>query len=130
CVGYFFVGWAADRSAASNRRPAGMFVLLTVISLPLGFVTMTASVPLVMGLIGLSTFIGGGFQMVALKVGSFAFPREQSAMMTGIASGSWSLVNFVLLRAIGPGTGWMNGGNWEAIFWLIATLPAARTPVC
>ena len=29
-------------------------------------------------------------------------------MMTGIASGSWSLVNFLLLRAIGPWTGWMN----------------------
>ena len=53
-------------------------------------------------LISLSTFIGGGFQMVALKVGSYAFPREQSAMMSGIASGSWSLVNFVLLQAIGP----------------------------
>jgi MFS transporter, ACS family, hexuronate transporter len=123
-VGYFFWGWAADRYAANNRRPVGMFLLLTVISLTLGFVTMTTSVPLAMTLIGLSTFIGGGFQMVALKVGSYAFPREQAAMMTGIASGSWSLVNFVLLRVVGQWTGWMNGGNWEAIFWLIALLPA------
>jgi ACS family hexuronate transporter-like MFS transporter len=123
-LGYFFWGWAADRYAANNRRPIGMFLLLTVTSLPLGLVTMTASVPLAMTLIGLSTFIGGGFQMVALKVGSYAFPREQAAMMTGIASGSWSLVNFLLLRAIGPWTGWMNGNNWEAIFWLIAILPA------
>jgi len=45
-------------------------------------------------------------------------------MMTGIASGSWSLVNFLLLRAIGPWTGWMNGNKWEQIFWLIAILPA------
>jgi hypothetical protein len=82
-----------------------------------------------MALIGLSTFMGGGFQMVALKVGSYAFPREQSAMMTGIASGSWSLVNFLLLRAIGPWTGWMNTGNWEAIFWLIAVLPAVGVAV-
>jgi len=123
-IWYFFWGWAADRFAANNRRPVGMFLLLTVVSLTLGLVTMTTSVPLAMTLIGLSTFIGGGFQMVALKVGSYAFPREQAAMMTGIASGSWSLVNFVLLRAIGPWTGWMNGGNWEAIFWLIALLPA------
>jgi len=123
-IGYFFWGWAADRYAANNRRPIGMFVLLTVISLTLGLVTLTTSVPLVMTLIGLSTFIGGGFQMVALKVGSYAFPREQAAMMTGIASGSWSLVNFVLLRAIGQWTGWMNGGRWEEIFWLIAVLPA------
>jgi MFS transporter, ACS family, hexuronate transporter len=128
-LGYFFWGWAADRYAANNRRPIGMFLLLTLTSLPLGLVTMTASVPLAMTLIGLSTFMGGGFQMVALKVGSYAFPREQSAMMTGIASGSWSLVNFLLLRAIGPWTGWMNGGNWEAIFWLIAVLPAVGIAV-
>jgi len=128
-LGYFFWGWAADRYAANNRRPIGMFLLLTITSLPLGLVTMTASVPLAMSLIGLSTFMGGGFQMVALKVGSYAFPREQSAMMTGIASGSWSLVNFLLLRAIGPWTGWMNGGNWEAIFWLIALLPAVGIAV-
>jgi MFS transporter, ACS family, aldohexuronate transporter len=123
-LGYFFWGWAADRFAANNRRPIGMFLLLTLTSLPLGLVTMTTSVPLSMALIGLSTFMGGGFQMVALKVGSYAFPREQSAMMTGIASGSWSLVNFLLLRAIGPWTGWMNGNKWEQIFWLIAILPA------
>jgi ACS family hexuronate transporter-like MFS transporter len=128
-LGYFFWGWAADRYAANNRRPIGMFLLLTIASLPLGLVTMTASVPLAMALIGLSTFVGGGFQMVALKVGSYAFPREQAAMMTGIASGSWSLVNFLLLRAIGPWTGWMNRNNWEAIFWLIAILPAVGIAV-
>lgn len=124
-LGYFFWGWAADRYTANNNRPVGMFLVLTTASLTLGFVTMTTSVALAMALIGFSTFIGGGFQMVALKVGSYSFPRERAAMMTGIASGSWSLVNFVLLRAIGPWTGWMNAGNWESIFWLIAVLPVA-----
>jgi len=128
-LGYFFWGWAADRYAANNNRPVGMFLLLTIISLTLGFTTWTTSVAIAMSLIGLSTFIGGGFQMVALKVGSYAFPRERAAMMTGIASGSWSLVNFLLLRAIGPWTGWMNGGRWEEIFWLIAVLPAVGIAV-
>jgi ACS family hexuronate transporter-like MFS transporter len=123
-IGYFFWGWAADRYAANNPRPIGMFVLLTVASLTLGMTTWTASVPLAIALISFSTFIGGGFQMVALKVGSYAFPREQAAMMSGIASGSWSLVNFVLLRAIGPWSNWMNDQRWEEIFWLIALLPA------
>jgi ACS family hexuronate transporter-like MFS transporter len=123
-LGYFFWGWAADRFAATNPRPVGMFLLLTAISLTLGLVTATASVPLAIGLISLSTFIGGGFQMVALKVGSYAFPREQSAMMSGIASGSWSLVNFILLQAIGPRSNLMNNQQWEAIFWIIAILPA------
>jgi MFS transporter, ACS family, hexuronate transporter len=123
-IGYFFWGWAADRYAANNRRPVGMFLLLTIISLTLGFTTSTTSVATAMALVSLSTFIGGGFQMVALKVGSYAFPRERAAMMTGIASGSWSLVNFVFLRIIGQWTGWVNGNRWEEIFWLIAVLPA------
>jgi ACS family hexuronate transporter-like MFS transporter len=124
-IGYFFWGWAADKFGANNRRPIGMFLLLTVLSLTLGFVTWTRDVNIAIALLSLSTFIGGGFQMVALKVGSFAFPREQAAMMSGIASGAWSLVNFMLLRAIGPWSGWMNAGRWEEIFWLIALLPAA-----
>jgi ACS family hexuronate transporter-like MFS transporter len=123
-IGYFFWGWAADRFAANNPRPVGMFLLLTAVSLTLGATTWTTSVPIAIGLISLSTFIGGGFQMLALKVGSYAFPREQAAMMSGIASGSWSLVNFVLLRAIGPWSNWMNDRRWEEIFWLIALLPA------
>ena len=128
-IGYFFWGWAADRYAATNQRPVGMFLLLTAISLTLGFTTATTSVALAMAIISLSTFIGGGFQMLALKVGSYAFPREQAAMMTGIASGSWSLVNFLLLRAIGQWSGWINGNRWEEIFWLIAVLPVVGIAV-
>ena len=128
-IGYFFWGWAADRYAANNPRPVGMFMLLTVVSLTLGLVTMTSSVPLAIGLISLSTFIGGGFQMVALKVGSYAFPREQSAMMSGIASGSWSLVNFILLQAIGPRSSLMDTQQWGAIFWIIALLPTVGIAV-
>jgi ACS family hexuronate transporter-like MFS transporter len=124
-IGYFFWGWAADRYAANNRRPVGLFLLLTVASLTLGTITWTTSVPIAIALLSFSTFIGGGFQMVALKVGSFSFPREQAAMMSGIASGSWSLVNFILLRAIGPWSNWMNNQQWEEIFWLIALMPAA-----
>jgi len=128
-IGYFFWGWAADRYAANNPRPVGMFLFLTVVSLTLGLVTMTTSVPIAIGLISLSTFIGGGFQMVALKVGSYAFPREQSAMMSGIASGSWSLVNFLLLQAIGPRSNLMDNQQWGAIFWIIALLPAVGIAV-
>jgi ACS family hexuronate transporter-like MFS transporter len=128
-IGYFFWGWAADKFAANNPRPIGMFLLLTVASLTLGMTTWTTSLPIAIALISFSTFIGGGFQMVALKVGSYAFPREQAAMMSGIASGSWSLVNFVLLRAIGPWSNWMNNQRWEEIFWLIAVLPAVGIAV-
>ena len=128
-IGYFFWGWAADRYAANNPRPVGMFILLTAVSVTLGLVTMTTSATLAIALISLSTFIGGGFQMVALKVGSYAFPREQSAMMSGIASGSWSLVNFILLQAIGPRSSLMDNQQWGAIFWIIALLPVVGIAV-
>ena len=50
-------------------------------------------------------------------------------MMSGIASGSWSLVNFILLQVIGPRSNLMNNQQWEAIFWIIALLPAVGIAV-
>ncbi len=120
-VGYFFWGWAADRFAADNRRPVGMFVFLVACSLVLGLITLTNSLALTMAIVSFSTFIGGGFQMVALKVGSYSFPREQAAMMTGIASGSWSLVNYILLQFLGP---LFNQQRYAEAFWIIALCPA------
>ena len=120
-VGYFFWGWAADRYAVENRRPVGMFLLLTACSLVLGFTTWTTSVPITLAIISFATFIGGGFQMVALKVGSYWYPREQAAMMTGIASGSWALVNFVLLQFLGP---LFNQHRYAEAWWLVALCPA------
>jgi ACS family hexuronate transporter-like MFS transporter len=119
-LGYFFWGWAADRYAATNPRPIGLFVLLTAISLTFGLAPYTNSVAATMALMSLSIFACGGFQMVALKVGSFAYPREQSALMTGIASGSWSLVNALVAPIIGR---LFDQQRWAEAFWLVAVLP-------
>jgi ACS family hexuronate transporter-like MFS transporter len=121
-IGYFFWGWAADRYAADKPRPVGMFLLLTVFALAFGFTTWTSSVTIAILLISWAAFIGGGFQMVALKVGSYAFPREQAAMMSGIASGSWSLVNAILSPVIGR---LFDQQRYEEAFWLVAVCPAA-----
>jgi ACS family hexuronate transporter-like MFS transporter len=125
-IGYFFWGWAADRFALTNRRPIGMFLLLTGCALVLGATTWTTSVAVTMAIMSWSTFIGGGFQMLALKVGSYSFPREQAGMMTGIASGSWALVNYVLLQFLGP---LFNQHRYSEAFWLIALCPAAGVAV-
>jgi MFS transporter, ACS family, hexuronate transporter len=122
-LGYFFWGWVADKYAQDNRRPVGLFLLLTVFSLVLGAATWTTSIAITIAIMSWANFIGGGFQMVALKVGSYSFPREQAAMMTGIASGSWALVNFVLLRwVLGP---LFNQFRYAEAFWLIAFCPLA-----
>jgi sugar phosphate permease len=124
-IGYFFFGWAADRFAANERRPVGFFLLLTMGSLVLALTTLTQSLTTTIALMSWSCFIGGGFQMLALKVGSYAFPREQAAMMSGIASGAWAFVNFFFLRLIGgQGMGWMDTGRWDLIFWVITLMPA------
>jgi len=119
-VGYFLWGWVADRFAAENRRPVGLFALLTLFSLAFGAATWTSSVLVAMLIISWGAFIGGGFQMVALKVGSYAYPREQAAMMSGIASGSFALVNAILSPRLGR---LLDQQHYAAVFWIIAVCP-------
>jgi MFS family permease len=125
-IGYFFWGWAADTFAATNPRPVGLMVLLTVLSLTFGLTPMVSSVMLAVLLVSFSTFLAGGFQMVALKASSFTYPREKAALMTGIASGSWALVNTIISPIIGR---MFDQRAWSQAFWLVALLPVAGTAV-
>ena len=75
-IGYFFWGWAADRYAANNRRPVGMVRVLQPGLADARLHDVDTSVPVAMALVSLSTFIGGGFQMVALKVGIVLVPAR------------------------------------------------------
>jgi ACS family hexuronate transporter-like MFS transporter len=120
-LGYFVGGWAADKFAADNTRPVGMFALLALCALVFGFTPLFGSVAVAIALMSWACFIGGAFQMLAMKVGSYAYPREQAAMMSGIASGSWSLVNAVISPQIGR---FFDGAQWSEAFWLIALCPA------
>jgi ACS family hexuronate transporter-like MFS transporter len=123
-VGYFFWGYIVDRFAQDNRRPVGLFLLLTVFALVLGATTWTTSVAITMAIMSWATFVGGGFQMVALKVGSYSFPREQAAMMTGIASGSFALVNYILLQTPRMGLGALfNQHRYAEAWWIVALCP-------
>jgi len=125
-IGYFLWGWVADRFAADNRRPVGLFVLLMLLALAFGFTTWTNSLMVAMFLISWGAFIGGGFQMVALKVGSYAFPREQAAMMSGIASGSFALLNAILSPRLGQ---LLDQQHYAAMFWTIALCPVVGVVV-
>lgn len=121
-VGYFFWGWAADRFAGDTPRPIKMFVLLTILALPIAATTSTVSPILAIALISWTGFIVGGFQMVVLKANSYAFAREQSAMMMGIAGGAWSAANVVMLPLVGR---WFGEERYADAFWLMALLPIA-----
>jgi ACS family hexuronate transporter-like MFS transporter len=128
-IGYFVWGWVADRYG-DNRRPVGLFLILTVLALPLGLTTLTTSIAITMALMSWATFIGGGAQMVALKAASYAFPREQAAMMTGIASGSFALFNYIVLQlpVIGLGT-LFNQHRYAEAWWIVALCPVVGTAV-
>jgi hypothetical protein len=97
-----------------------MFVLLTIAALVFGITPSLASVPAAIALMSWACFVGGAFQMLAMKVGAYAFPREQAAMMSGIASGAWSLANAGASPIIGR---FFDQQRWEAAFWLIALAP-------
>ena len=129
-IGYFFWGWIADRYAQDNRRPIGLFVLLTVCALALGATGWTSSIAITMAIMCWAMFIGGGFQMVALKAASYSFPREQAAMMTGIASGSFALVNYILLQAPLLGLGVLFQQHRYTEAWgIVALCPVVGTLV-
>ena len=119
-LGYFAGGWAADRYASTNARPIGLFVVLTLFAAPFGLTASTSSVSIALLLISLSTFVAGAFQMVALKVGTHSYPREQTAMMSGIATASWSLLNAWLSPTMGR---LFDQHRYADAFWLVAAFP-------
>ena len=95
-AGYFFWGWVADRFAANQDRPIRIFVLLTILSLPTAFMTLTSSWVVAIALFTWSTFIADGFVVMSLRVGSRIFPADRIGMVAGIGSGSWGAVQAVI----------------------------------
>jgi len=100
-AGYFFWGWIADKFVTRGTRPTGLFWMLAVLALPTALVTRIDSWPVVLALFFWATFIADGFVVLSLRVGSHLYPRDQTAMVGGIGSGSWSAVLAVILPVWG-----------------------------
>ena len=118
-LGYFFWGWAADRFAP-QKRPVAMFLLLAICALPVAAIPYTASSAAVLALFFWSMFITGGFQMLALRTGARAYPRERTALVGGTASGAWSAVAAAVLPLLGR---WFDQHRFTAIFLFIGLVP-------
>jgi ACS family hexuronate transporter-like MFS transporter len=119
-IGYFFWGWVADRFAAKNRRPAGLFVLMAVLALPFGAVTLAASPVLALALFFWTMFVAAGFLVLSLRAGALSYPREQTALVAGIGAGAWSALVAVLLPLLG---GWFDAQRYAETFVFVSLLP-------
>jgi MFS transporter, ACS family, hexuronate transporter len=123
-VGYFFWGWVADRFAANQDRPIRIFVLLTILSLPTAFMTLSHSWIVAIALFTWSTFIADGFVVMSLRVGSRIFPPDRIGMVAGIGSGSWGAVQAVIQPVYGA---WFDRQWYAATFISMSLLPLAGT---
>ncbi len=100
-VGYFFWGWVADRYGSPKSRPAGLFVLLTFLGLPLAAVTLLRWPVLVVSVFFWSMFVAAGFIVVSLRAAARDYPAEQTSMVAGLGAGTWSALVAVLLPPLG-----------------------------
>jgi ACS family hexuronate transporter-like MFS transporter len=123
-AGYFFWGWIADKFVTRERRPLGLFVLLTVLSLPSLLITAIHSWQVALALFFWATFVADGFVVLSLRVGSHLYPPGQTALVGGIGSGSWSAVLAVWLHVWG---GWFDHQRYTAVFVSMSLLPVAGT---
>jgi ACS family hexuronate transporter-like MFS transporter len=123
-IGYFFWGWVADRFAANQDRPVRIFVLLTILSLPTAFMTLTHSWIIAIALFTWSTFIADGFVVMSLRVGSRIFPPDRIGMVAGIGSGSWGAVQAVIQPVYGA---WFDRHWYAATFISMSLLPLVGT---
>jgi MFS transporter, ACS family, hexuronate transporter len=126
-AGYFFWGWVADRYLADmtdRGRPGQIFLLLTVLALPSMLITYTHSLPIVLALLFWATFVADGFVVTSLRVGMRIYPRDRTAMVAGIGSGSWAAVQALVLPIYGH---WVDLRWYSTIFLTMSLLPIAGT---
>jgi MFS transporter, ACS family, hexuronate transporter len=126
-AGYFFWGWIADRYLAQmtdRRRPARIFLLLTVLALPVAFTTSIQSVPFTLAMLFWAVFVADGFVVTSLRVGTRIYPLDKTATVAGIGSGSWSAVVAIVLLPYGR---WVDLQWFGLIFVSMSLLPIFGT---
>lgn len=123
-TGYFFWGWASDRFAEDKDRPVGLFVLLTVLGLPMAGVTWMTTPLSAMLVCFWAMFVTAGFIVVGLRSGARAYPESQRAMVAGVAAGSWSALVAVLLPVLG---GWFDQKLYTQSFVAVSLMPVIGT---
>jgi MFS transporter, ACS family, hexuronate transporter len=123
-LGYYFWGWIADRFVRENPRPLRLYILLTLLALPLSLVTKTSSWIAALAFFSWAMFISVGFIVSSLHLSARAYPRDATGMVAGIGSGAWSAVVAILLLIYGP---WFDRHWYEATFVSLSLIPILGT---
>jgi len=107
-LGYYFWGWIADRYVRENPRPVRLYLLFTILALPLSLVTLTRSRATTIALFSWAMFMAVAFIVTSLHLSARAYPRDETGMVAGIGSGAWSAVVAILSLVY---------GHWFAHQW-------------
>jgi ACS family hexuronate transporter-like MFS transporter len=125
-LGYFVWGWISDRFFREDPRPLKMLLLLSALALPVMFVTQFHSWPVVVAFLFWSMFIADGFIVMGLHIGVRVYPKDQSGMAGGIATGSWGAVLAIVLPVYGR---LIDAREFGTIFVTMSLLPLAGTMI-
>ncbi len=125
-ISYFFFGWIGDRYVGNNPRPMRLYLMLSVLILPLALVTITTSRAAVLALFFWGMFIAVGFITLSLHVAARAYPRDRSGMVAGIGSGSWGAVQALVLLVYGR---WFDQKWYLATFVSLTLIPVLGTGI-
>jgi MFS family permease len=112
-IGYYFWGWVADRWVGDRPRPVGLYLLFTLLSLPLALVTRADSRAAVLALFFWGMFVAVGYITVSLHVAARMYPADQTGMVAGIGSGAWGAVQAAVLPIYGH---WFDL-KWYELTW-------------
>jgi ACS family hexuronate transporter-like MFS transporter len=125
-IGYFFWGWALDRSARlgvpAPERFARLFSLLALLALPFVATPFVRSPPLVLGLLFFGMFIAAGFVIVSLSEVTHRHSEHHAAYLAGLGAGSWSGVVALVM----PLFGWLfDRGRYDMAYAIATAAPVA-----
>jgi MFS transporter, ACS family, hexuronate transporter len=126
-LGYFFWGWVNDKwnvEMKDRAAPRRIFILLTVLTLPILLATVVHSLPAVLALLFWATFIADGFVVTTLRVGARIYPPAQIGLVAGIGSSSWGLVQAIVQPVYGK---LVDLNMFNTIFISMAVLPLIGT---
>jgi MFS transporter, ACS family, hexuronate transporter len=123
-VGYYFWGWVGDRFVRDDPRPVRLYLVMTILALPLSLVTRTRSWVAALALFSWAMFIAVGFIVTSLHLSARAYSRDATGMVAGIGSGAWSAVVAILLLIYGR---WFDLHRYALTFISLSLVPIFGT---